>query len=281
MGLTGGLVRVAETILPGLPAGLDPLIGAVGGTTAYLLSSGARRAVRANLAVIAPHAGGDGLTRSVFAWQLRHYLELFRLAHMSHATIERTVDVVGWEHFRAALDEGKGVIITSGHLGSVSACGQIVIARGIPVTLPVERDASPFGQAVNRARAAVVLHVVPTDAALGMHRILKKGGVLGIIADRAVTGVGVRVPFFGREALLPSAAIVLALRTGAAVVPAFAERHHGRLTTRFEPALEIPRTGDQDADVREGVRRFAEALAARIRLNPAEWSVFEPMWEGR
>jgi KDO2-lipid IV(A) lauroyltransferase len=102
--------------------------------------------------------------------------------------------------------------------------------------------------------------------------------VLGVLADRAVTGVGERVPFFGRDALLPSAHVALALRTGAALIPAFAHREGHALRADFEPELVLARTGDRDADVRDGVRRWAEVLERHIRVDPAAWSVFEPVW---
>jgi KDO2-lipid IV(A) lauroyltransferase len=122
------------------------------------------------------------------------------------------------------------------------------------------------------------LRFVETDSALGIHRILTRGGVLGVLADRAVTGVGERVPFFGREALLPSAHVALALRTGATLMPAFAHRDGDILRAVFEPELELRRTGDREADVRDGVRRWAAVLERHIAVAPEQWSVFEPVW---
>jgi KDO2-lipid IV(A) lauroyltransferase len=101
-----------------------------------------------------------------------------------------------------------------------------------------------------------------------------------MLADRAVTGVGQRVEFFGREALFPSAGVVLALRTGAALLPSFAGRSNGLLTASFEPPLEIPNTGDREADVREGVQRFARVLERYVRRAPEQWTVFEDFWRG-
>jgi KDO2-lipid IV(A) lauroyltransferase len=102
--------------------------------------------------------------------------------------------------------------------------------------------------------------------------------MLGLLADRAVTGVGERVPFFGAEALLPSAHVALALRAGAALVPGFAHRDGHTMRAMFEPELVLRRTGDHAADVREGVRRWAEILERHIGVAPEQWSVFESVW---
>jgi len=56
--------------------------------------------------------------------------------------------------------------------------------------LPAEKTASEFMLAVNRARQAQGLVLVPVDSALGIPRVIRGGGVLGLLADRAVTGVG-------------------------------------------------------------------------------------------
>jgi len=123
------------------------------------------------------------------------------------------------------------------------------------------------------------MRLIPISAPLALHRVLKEGGVLGVLADRAVSGVGERVEFFGRTALLPSAHVALALRTGATLLPAFARREHGRLFATIEEPLALQATGDRNADVREGVRRFARVLERHVARFPEQWTVFERVWK--
>jgi KDO2-lipid IV(A) lauroyltransferase len=275
----GAIVRLAERALPHIPPVLDYAIATVAGTIAYQVASGARAAVRENLAIVAPERPDrERLVRLTFIEQVRNYLEIFRLARLDHASLRRTVRATGWQHVVDAYERGNGVIFVSGHLGPISICGQIFVANGYAITLPVERETGELSRAINRARRAMGMELVQTDSALGIHRVLKRGGALGLLADRAVTGVGERVQFFGRPALLPSAHIVLALRTGAALVPGFAYRDGRAMRAAFEPALELVRTGDRDADVREGVRRWAEILERHIRERPEQWSVFDAVW---
>src|SRR2546423_4446015 len=153
------------------------------------------------------------------------------------------------------------------------------MTRGYTLTLPAEKTDSEFMHAVNRARQAQGLVLVPIDSALGIHRVVRDGGVLGILADRAVTGIGETVEFFGRPALLPSAHVALALRTGAPLVPAFTWRENGLLCARIEEPLELVSTGDRDTDVRAGTQRFAALLERYIKEHPEQWSVFEPVWD--
>ena len=278
--LTGALSRAAERILPRIPQTLIGPFAEVVGTLAYLAAPGARRAVRANLAVVAPERNSSGLARRIFVEQARNYVEIFSIPQIGPKKLLAELQTSGWEHVSHAYDQGKGVILASAHLGPVSFVGQMVLAHGYPVALPVEVATSEFQRSVNRARGGAGLQLIRTDSALGIYRFLREGKVLGILADRAVTGVGEQVEFFGRQALLPSAAVVLSLRTGAPLVPCFAGRSDGQLTATFEPPLDIPNTGDRAADVREGVQRFARVLERYVRRNPEQWTVFEDFWRG-
>ena len=277
MGAARALARAAEWALPRLPPAWQGPISEIVGTIAYVAAPRGREAVRANLAIIAPEKSLSA--RRVFVNQVRQYLEVFQIPRLDRARFDAIVRVEGWEHFLCAERLGKGVIFGSAHLGPIALVGQILMQRGYTLTLPAEKTDSEFMHAVNRARQAQGLVLVPVDSALGIHRVIRDGGVIGILADRAVTGVGERVEFFGRPALLPSAQVALALRTGAALVPAFAWREKGLLVARIEEPLELVSTGDRDTDVRAGVRRFAARLESYIREHPEQWTVFEPVWD--
>jgi KDO2-lipid IV(A) lauroyltransferase len=278
--LTGALSRAAERALLAMPRAVVGPFAEIVGTLAFLAAPGARRGVRANLAVVAPERNTSATVRRIFVEQTRNYVEIFSIPRLEPQKLLAQIRADGWEHVVRAYEEGKGVILASAHLGPVSFVGQMVLAHGYPVALPVEVETSEFQRSVNRARGGAGLQLIRTDSALGIFRVLREGKVLGVLADRAVTGVGERVEFFGREALLPSAAVVLSLRTGAPLIPSFAGRTHGALTASFEPPLEIPRTGDRDADVREGVQRFARVLERYVRRTPEQWTVFEDFWHG-
>lgn len=274
-------VRAAERVLPQVPGALVTPIAQIMGTVAYAASPGARRAVRANLEVIAPSRASASFARHIFAEQSRNYLEIFRLSRTDSATLRATIEKRGWEHFTAAHAEGRGVIVASAHLGPISVVGQVLVAHGYPTVLPVETEHSEVQRAVNRARSAIGLQLVRADTPLAIVRALREGKVLGLLADRAITGVGERVPFCGGEALIPSVHIVLGLRTGAPVIPAFSLRLGRALVAAFEPPLELRSTGDREADVRAGMAQWARVLETYVRRYPEQWTVFERVWSAR
>ena len=272
------IVHAGERLLPRVPGALVWPIAQALGSIAYAASPGSREAVRANLAVVAPGREGPAMVRHIFTEQSRNYLDIFRLLRMDRASLRAGVEKRGWERFTEAHAEGKGVIVASAHLGPISVVGQILVAHGFDTVLPIEVERSEMQRAVNRARATMGLQLVHTDTPLAVVRALRQGKVFGLLADRAVTGVGERVEFFGREALLPSAHIALALRTGAPVIPAFSLRDRGQLVASFEPRLPLVPSGDRDADIRAGVARWARVLEDYVSRFPEQWTVFERVW---
>jgi lauroyl/myristoyl acyltransferase len=273
--ISAALSRAVESTVPAMPDVLDAPVGEIAGTIAYLAAPRARSAVRANLAVV---CGRPELARRVFVAQVRHYVETFRILRLAPARIDDLVDVHGWDHMTRAHGRGRGVVLASAHFGPVVLCGQILTARGLDVTVVVEHKSDEIGRVIDRARSAMGIKTVETRSVVGIGRALRRGGVVGFLADRAVTGVGERVPFFGREALVPSGHVAIALRTGAAFVPAFALREGGRLHAHIGPELELRRTGDHDADLRDGMARWVGILEHWISRAPEQWSTFERMW---
>lgn len=274
--IAAALSRAVERAVPALPGAVDRPVGEVVGTVAYFVASGARSAVHANLEVVAP--GRPDLARRVFVAQVRHYLETFRLLRLAPERIVEMVEVDGWAHIAQAHARGKGVVLASAHLGPVVLCGQVLAARGLDVAVLVQAKGGEMGRVIDRARSALGIRTIETASPIGIGRVLRQGGVLGVLADRAITGVGVRVQLFKRETLLPSAHVAIALRTGAALVPGFALRDGGRLRAYLLPEIGLPSTGDHDADVLEGVRRWAAVLEPWIARAPEQWSVFERVW---
>lgn len=273
------VIRAAERTLPALPTAISRPLAVAIGTAAYAAQPRAREAVRANLAVAAPDRANAATARRIFIEQARNYLEVFRVPRMGREQLRASVVTRGWEHFLAAHERGRGVIVASAHLGPISVVGQVLVANGYPVVLPVEAEHSEFQRAVNRARGSMGMQLVYPDTPLAVYRALRQRKVFGLLADRAVTGVGERVPYFGHEALIPSVHVVLALRTGAPVIPAFSTREGETLVASFEPPLELRESGDHAADVREGMRLWVAVLERYVRRYVDQWTVFERVWE--
>jgi KDO2-lipid IV(A) lauroyltransferase len=263
------------------PAGLA--LADAAGLAAYLVAPRARRHVRANLRHVLGRRPPEALVRAVFQHGARNYYDLLRLPHLAPEALRALVTVDGWEHLHAARAAGRGVLLVTAHLGSVNLVGQLVALAGCPTSVVVEALSDPaVRELLSRWRASHGIRpIVAGPAALrAIRAALARNEVVGLFCDRDVTGTGIPVRFFDAPARLPAGAAVLGLRTGAAVLPAFAARlPDGRYRGWFEPPLALPRTGDWHADVRAATEQIARRLEAAIRRYPAQWTVFQPVWE--
>ena len=104
------------------------------------------------------------------------------------------------------------------------------------------------------------------------------GGHLGILPDQKMND-GIAVPFFGRDAMTAPALARLALRFDCPVVPLRAERTGGaRFHIRFYPPLEIPNSGDRQADVLALMTEVNRIIEGWIIERPEQWLWLHRRW---
>ena len=86
--------------------------------------------------------------------------------------------------------------------------------------------------------------------------------------------------FLGRPAATALGPAILALRSGAALVPAFAHRlADGTFLAEFFPALDLPHTDDRDADVRQITQMCNDVVGREITADPAQWLWLHRRWK--
>lgn len=254
------------------------------GDLAWLAARGPRRAVESNLRRVLGSAGPppQRMVRAVFRHGARAYYDTFRIPATPSPELERLVEAEGWEHLDAALAAGRGAILVGAHLGSVSLTGQLVALRGYPLVAVVEplRPEALY-RLMARVRGAGGARLLPLSPTVGRELIaaLRRNEVVALIADRDVGQTGIRVPFFGESASLPSGPAVLSLRTGAPMLIAVALRQAaGRFRGVIEPPLEARRSGAFRQDVEAMTRRIAARFEYYIGQDPTQWTVFQPIW---
>jgi Kdo2-lipid IVA lauroyltransferase/acyltransferase len=113
---------------------------------------------------------------------------------------------------------------------------------------------------------------------------LKEAGTVGILADQnTMPHEAVFVDFFGKAASTTTGIARVALHTNAAVVPGYAVWDEGRkkYRLRFEPQVELIRTGDTERDILENTRKFTKVIEEIIRMYPEQWVWVHARWNTR
>jgi KDO2-lipid IV(A) lauroyltransferase len=220
--------------------------------------------------------------RSVFVTQARNYGDLMWLPRREPDNLASRVEVVGGEHLKAALAEGRGAIVGSLHLGNLEVVSYAAVNWGVPVMLPVERLDPPKLLKLMidlRQRAGMVCEPVGLGAFDRIREALRRNSIVGIGVDRITLGDGDVLQFCGRSANLPTAAALIALRTGAPLLPIGSERLPGdRFRLRVGPSIPLRRSGPLRKDLRLISERLLADLEVFLKLTPTQWVVFHPIW---
>src|ERR1051325_299648 len=180
--------------------------------------------------------------------------EFARLPGYTRANIAAAIILDGFENFVAAERQGKGVLFLTGHIGPWELNS---FAHGLyhkPLHFLVRPiDNRAVDALVNRYRCACGnIPIQKNQSARAVLRVLGDGGVVGILADQnTAREEAVFADFFGVPAATSSGIASIARHTGAPVVFAYGywdeSLHKYRL--RYEPAFELIRTGDEEADI--------------------------------
>jgi KDO2-lipid IV(A) lauroyltransferase len=138
----------------------------------------------------------------------------------------------GEEHLSAALAAGKGAILAAPHLGAWEMVG-LYSSLHCPITsLYRPPRLSELGEMVRHGRERFGAKLVPVDAGgvRALYQALGRGELVGMLPDQEPgAGNGVFAPLFGIQANTMVLLSRLAIKTGAPVIFAYAERlPHGR-----------------------------------------------------
>lgn len=229
---------------------------------------------------------GEPLDRAVdatFASYAHYWLESFRLPGTSPAVLEARMTEVGFDGIRTALDAGNGVVLAMPHLGAWEwAAFWITACRGVELTAVVEQIEPPeLADWFTGLRNEFGIEVVPfgPDAAAACMMALRAGRLLALPCDRDLAGTGVPVEFFGETTTFPGGPATLALRSGAAIIPAtcYFQDDGVHLGVALDP-LDTERRGKLREDVARITQDLATAFEDLVRRAPEQWHLLQPNW---
>ena len=280
-------VRAISRFAALLPYRLRLGIGMVIGSLVFRLNSGFRSNIRDNLRHVLG-AGADpslveDTTRSIARNGIHNILDLLSTPHQSPDDLARNVafDAATTERIERTRTDTRGMIVVSAHLGSFDMIGVGIVARGYPCTVLTGRTTYRvlFDAVAHLRGSQGALVVEPTPSGVReLYRSLRRGALVGIVADRDFFQNGHPVTFFGSETTLPPGAVRIARDTGMPIMPIFARREGRRHLIRSHEPFIVERTGDAAADVEAGMRRMVDALEREIGAEPDQWSIFQRVW---
>jgi Kdo2-lipid IVA lauroyltransferase/acyltransferase len=276
-------------ILGILPRRLARAFGISLGWIVYLLHGRLRRVGMRNLALAFPgktQSERGRILRGEFTSMGRQLAEVCQFPKYTLENVEQVVVYDGLENYEKAYARGKGVLFLTAHFGGweVSAFTHSMHGHWMHVVMR-PMDNVYLDDLIRQYRTMHGNKMVDKDDFVrGLLSAMKAGEAVGILMDTNMTPPqGIFVDFFGIPACTASGLARIALRTDAAVVPGFTiwDASLGKYRLRFDPAVELVRTGDLEADIRANTQVFTSIIEKYVRQYPEQWLWVHRRWKTR
>jgi KDO2-lipid IV(A) lauroyltransferase len=190
----------------------------------------------------------------------------------------------GLENFEKAHAKGKGVMFLTAHVGAFDLQITNMALRGlnpniIGTALKDERLNELLWQYRNAYGAVAIER---GKESVRLFKVLKAGGSIAILIDQDTKVKSRFVDFFGMKAATPIGATVLALRTGAAVVPTYIYLgDDGLQHMHILPEIPLVVTGDEEQDLVVNTQNFTNFTEQIVRQHPDQWVWMHERWKTR
>jgi Kdo2-lipid IVA lauroyltransferase/acyltransferase len=226
------------------------------------------------------------IIRGVFRTLGRQLADFCHLPYYDSKNIDTLAVHEGFESFEAARARRKGVLFLTAHLGGWEIGSFMHSLHGNPISVVVRALDNPYlDRLVTHYRTMHGNKVFEKqEFARGLLAAMKAGETVGVLMDQNMTPPqGVFVDFFGIPACTASGIARVALRTGAAVVPAFTiwDPILRKYRVHFEPAVQLIRTNDNEADVVANTAKFTKIIEDFVRKYPDQWLWVHKRWKTR
>jgi Kdo2-lipid IVA lauroyltransferase/acyltransferase len=283
------LVWLIVKAVGALPRPLARAVGISLGRLVYLLHFRLRQVGMHNLAMAMPEKTRRErarILRGVFTSLGRQLAEVCLFPGYTKENVSKVVVYDGFENFERALARGKGVLFLTGHLGGWELSSFAHSLHGYPLHIVIRSlDNLYLDQFIRHYRTMHGNNTVDKDDFVrGLLSAMKAGQTVGILMDTNMTPPqGVFVDFFGIPACTASGMARIALRTGAAVVPGFTlwDPALRKYRLRFDPAVTLVRTGNDDADAVANTALFTKVIEDYVRRYPDQWLWVHRRWKTR
>ena len=269
-------------ILRVVPRGLRHAAAAPGGAAWYWLSPRQRRAALDNYAAALGKERSDPevarVARRAFQNYGRMLMDFVLMGSLTPAELLARVTLDGRDRLDAALSGGRGAIMAVPHMGSWDMAGSYAGALGYKISAVADRFPGSLNEAVVATRQRFGMNVIMLGRAAvrSLTEALRANHIVALLCDLE-QGPGVDVRFFGRHAVVPGGPAALAIKTGAALMPACQyAMAPGRYNIYLDPPLSVGENETKERLMQRVIDRFEDF----IRERPDQWYAFRPMFRG-
>jgi phosphatidylinositol dimannoside acyltransferase len=278
--LLGASYYAGARLLRVFPSGFRHAAAAPGGAAWFWLSAAQRRAALDNYAAALDRDRFDPevsrVARRAFQNYGRMLMDFVLMGSLTPEELVKRMTIDGRDQLDAALAKGRGAIMAVPHMGSWDMAGSYAGALGYSISAVAERFPGSLNDAVVRTRQRFGLDVIALgrSAVRAITNALQANAIVALLCDLD-QGPGVTVRFFGRRSIVPGGPAAIALKTGAALMPACQyATSPGRHHVHLDPPLVWPAGETKEGLMQRVVNRFEDFIKER----PDQWYAFRSMF---
>jgi len=270
-----------------LPLGLCRWLGKNVARLVYVFSARDRQNLAANLSLALGTPPGHSrirrMVRRLFENYGQYMVDFFLIPQLPPDKASRFfAGLEGAKIIRRALARGKGAILLTAHLGNWEFGGAMLRHHGLPLAVVAKaHNTAVSNRLINRLRRNKGIEVIEIDSSLfstlQIMAHLRRNGIVAMTGDRNFSPRGQTVSFFGTEVIFPLGPVMLAIKSGAALIPTFVVR---LADGRYRAILEEPVPLDEKTDIRTNLEKTARIFEDYIRRYPDQWYCPDPI-QGR
>lgn len=201
-------------------------------------------------------------------------MEMLKLPGLSAEELAALAPFEGLEHLDASVQTGRGTLLVSAHLGNWEIGAVRLIQAGYRV-VALSRPSSMqrIVQAIDSIRGGLEFETIPVrDGIRPCLRLLQDNGILAIMPDRYARGQGLDVKFFGHTTNAWHTPVLLALRTGAQILPCHAlRRPDGTFRFLIEEPVNVHQTVEETSAMQLATQEMFDRLEALVRQYPEQY----------
>lgn len=188
----------------------------------------------------------------------------------------------GLENYEIAHARNKGVIFLTCHLGAFDLQVTNMAMRGLNPNIigtPLkDKRLNELLWEYRNAHGAIA--IARGKETFKLIKVLKSGGSVALLIDQDTRVQTVFVDFFGMPAATPVGATVLALKTGAAIIPTYIYLgDDGLQHMHIEPEIPMRISGDEQADIHFNTQVLTNFIEEKIRNHPDQWVWMHERWK--
>lgn len=249
------------------------------GSLWYALDPKHRAIAQSNIRSAFPDMSEDNRNR-ILKESYRNILEVFmlfpRIAGFDRTLVDNKFVFECEQYYEEAVRRGRGVFLLTGHIGNweFAAAAHSIRHQGLVAVAKDIHNPAVDAFIKSLRRSASIDVVRPRNAVFRLLRSLKQGKTIAMLLDQnTLRHEAVFVDFFGRPAATQYAMALMALKTGAAVVPGFITGNPvtGRYTIRYEKPIYVDDVQDRDTATQALTQQYTAILEHQIKRVPALW----------